>query len=208
MKAITQFLLKVKLRCARFGICIWQESPHGLTQLNERKRQRGGRLGAGDRERQRSSSGLVFLQSHHSTDHITHSPSGRHSGERTGHLECSGPPCLPLSSPLSHLLTFHSGGIQAGHGRIHFLFYSLVGINACLPIHPFEEKAIPCPAGWDSLGRHSLTMQSLQGPLVTQPPVLSIRRHRTKAEQGTEGNSSGRSLRLPRSYLGMQEVHS
>lgn len=40
MKAITQFLLKVKLRSVMFGICIWQESFQGVTQLNERERDR------------------------------------------------------------------------------------------------------------------------------------------------------------------------
>lgn len=53
MKAITQFLLKVKLRCAMFGICIWRESLYSLTQLNEREAERwqvGGSMEGEQRE--------------------------------------------------------------------------------------------------------------------------------------------------------------
>lgn len=209
MKAITPFLLKVKLRCAMFGICIWQESPHGLTELNERDREVAGG-GGGQRETEILLRACISPESSHSTDRIIHSPSGWRSGERTGHLECSGPPSLPLSSPLSRLLTFHSGGIQAGHGRIHFLvFFSCW--NKCQSLHSSlwrESNTLPC--GMGEPGSHSVTLQSLQGPLATWPPLLGIRCHRTKAEQGTDGNSSLQvtpsTTQLPRRSVSTQLV--
>lgn len=147
MKAIIPFLLKVKLRCAMFGICIWQKSAHSLTQLNERV----GRLGGGRETK-------ILLRACISPESSLHWPHHSQSirmvlGWTNGSFRMFRATFLaPLLSILtsSHISFMRHPGRTWGNSFP--VFFSLVGINASLSIHPFEEKAIPCPAEWDSLG--------------------------------------------------------
>lgn len=203
MKAITQFLLKVKLRCAMFGICIWQESPHGLTQLNEREAERWQGGGGGQRETE------ILLRACISPESSLHWPHHSQSiqmalGWTNGSfrmIRTTFPAPLHATLTSSHIpFRRHPGRTWENSFPVFFSCW-----NKCQSLHSClwrESNTLPCRMGQP--GSHSVTMQSLQGPLATQPPVLSIRRHRTKAEQGTDGNSSCRSLHLPRSYLGIQ----